>query len=220
MELPDDLKQAVMRLGALVARSSSPVLTNSFYIAEAGRKPHDMGFVVVFVGKAGAEMLKKVQAAAPQTLAAPVALPLDFQKKLWDAVSRWAVDGPSVPSQAKMQAVVEVNDLVGSLMLVDPFRAAEAVERAIAELASLGDRFTQPAISVAQTYLHGALRALRKDRDEVENARAVADRVLASGSRVICDAARPCCDRRGEYNGFGSDGPRLFECPRSCPCHD
>ncbi|HUR54283.1 MAG TPA: hypothetical protein VMZ71_09135 [Gemmataceae bacterium] len=29
-----------------------------------------------------------------------------------------------------------------------------------------------------------------------------------------------CCDRAGEYNGFGSDGPRLFTCPKSCSCHD
>lgn len=29
-----------------------------------------------------------------------------------------------------------------------------------------------------------------------------------------------CCDRAGEYNGFGSDGPRLFTCPKGCSCHD
>lgn len=29
-----------------------------------------------------------------------------------------------------------------------------------------------------------------------------------------------CCDRGDEYNGFGSDGPLLFVCPKSCPCHD
>ena len=29
-----------------------------------------------------------------------------------------------------------------------------------------------------------------------------------------------CCERGDEYNGFGSDGPRLFTCPKSCPCHD
>lgn len=28
-----------------------------------------------------------------------------------------------------------------------------------------------------------------------------------------------CCDRAGEYNGYGS-GPLLFVCPKSCPCHD
>jgi hypothetical protein len=32
--------------------------------------------------------------------------------------------------------------------------------------------------------------------------------------------AEPCCDRKGEYNGFGSDGPRLFTCPKGCSCHD
>jgi hypothetical protein len=34
-------------------------------------------------------------------------------------------------------------------------------------------------------------------------------------------AAGPkCCDRAGEYNGFGSDGPPLFTCPKGCACHD
>lgn len=30
----------------------------------------------------------------------------------------------------------------------------------------------------------------------------------------------PCCPRAEEYNGFGSDGPRLFVCPQNCSCHD
>ena len=34
-----------------------------------------------------------------------------------------------------------------------------------------------------------------------------------------CTAENPCCDRRGEYNGFGS-GPLKFTCPKHCPCHD
>ena len=29
-----------------------------------------------------------------------------------------------------------------------------------------------------------------------------------------------CCPRAGEYNGFGSDGPLKFHCPKSCSCHD
>jgi hypothetical protein len=32
--------------------------------------------------------------------------------------------------------------------------------------------------------------------------------------------APPCCERAGQYNGFGSDGPLLFWCPASCRCHD
>lgn len=28
-----------------------------------------------------------------------------------------------------------------------------------------------------------------------------------------------CCDRVGEYNGFGS-GETIFTCPNHCPCHD
>lgn len=34
-----------------------------------------------------------------------------------------------------------------------------------------------------------------------------------------CTEENPCCDRRGEYNGFAS-GPLLFECPKHCSCHD
>jgi hypothetical protein len=30
----------------------------------------------------------------------------------------------------------------------------------------------------------------------------------------------PCCDRAGQYNGFGSDGPLSFICPQHCACHD
>ena len=34
-----------------------------------------------------------------------------------------------------------------------------------------------------------------------------------------CTPETPCCDRRNEYNGFGS-GSLKFVCPKSCPCHD
>jgi len=34
------------------------------------------------------------------------------------------------------------------------------------------------------------------------------------------ESPRKCCDRAGEYNGFGSDGPLEFHCPESCSCHD
>jgi hypothetical protein len=30
----------------------------------------------------------------------------------------------------------------------------------------------------------------------------------------------PCCERAGMYNGFGSDGPLIFTCPKQCMCHD
>jgi len=32
--------------------------------------------------------------------------------------------------------------------------------------------------------------------------------------------AAPCCARAGQYNGYGSDGPLLFDCPADCACHD
>lgn len=34
-----------------------------------------------------------------------------------------------------------------------------------------------------------------------------------------CTEENPCCERRGEYNGFGS-GPTIFTCPNHCSCHD
>lgn len=34
-----------------------------------------------------------------------------------------------------------------------------------------------------------------------------------------CSEENPCCDRRGEYNGFAS-GPLSFICPKHCRCHD
>ena len=36
---------------------------------------------------------------------------------------------------------------------------------------------------------------------------------------VVCGVENPCCDRRGEYNGFGS-GELKFVCPKHCSCHD
>ena len=34
-----------------------------------------------------------------------------------------------------------------------------------------------------------------------------------------CTTENPCCDRRNEYNGFGS-GLLKFVCPKHCSCHD
>lgn len=45
-------------------------------------------------------------------------------------------------------------------------------------------------------------------------------RVVERHEAAKCSATNPCCDRRDEYNGYGSDGPRLFTCPKHCGCHD
>lgn len=46
----------------------------------------------------------------------------------------------------------------------------------------------------------------------------------ALGFRVVVTFQRvgpcQCCSRGDEYNGYGSDGPTSFTCPRSCGCHD
>jgi hypothetical protein len=65
-------------------------------------------------------------------------------------------------------------------------------------------------------------------RAEIEKARGAArDRLKAEVATEIerCQGHDPkgsyrCCDRAGEYNGFGSDGPLEFTCPKHCSCHD
>jgi hypothetical protein len=39
------------------------------------------------------------------------------------------------------------------------------------------------------------------------------------GQNKLCTEENPCCNRKGEYNGFGP-GPLNFVCPKHCPCHD
>jgi len=36
---------------------------------------------------------------------------------------------------------------------------------------------------------------------------------------ACCTEENPCCDRRNEYNGWGS-GLLKFVCPKHCSCHD
>jgi hypothetical protein len=47
--------------------------------------------------------------------------------------------------------------------------------------------------------------------------------VRESGAPAPAPTPRPdpcdCCDRPGEYNGYGS-GPLSFVCPKGCSCHD
>ncbi len=42
------------------------------------------------------------------------------------------------------------------------------------------------------------------------------EKLSVQETETPCD----CCDRADEYNGFGSDGPLLFVCPKDCQCHD
>jgi len=43
--------------------------------------------------------------------------------------------------------------------------------------------------------------------------------ILCPKCNKPCSEENPCCDRRGEYNGYGS-GPLKFVCPKHCSCHD
>ena len=55
---------------------------------------------------------------------------------------------------------------------------------------------------------------------EVETPRQRPDRSKVCPGMETGGTAPPCCDRAGEYNGYGSDGPTIFTCPAGCPCHD
>ena len=58
-----------------------------------------------------------------------------------------------------------------------------------------------------------------------EHCNAVPDRRLLALKEEKCKGMLngtedQCCERVGKYNGFGSDGPLLFICPKQCMCHD
>jgi len=57
-------------------------------------------------------------------------------------------------------------------------------------------------------------------REEVGTSIARLELAKALASCEASQSADTCCDRAGEYNGFGSDGPLAFVCPESCSCHD
>ena len=38
--------------------------------------------------------------------------------------------------------------------------------------------------------------------------------------QIKCSPESPCCERRDEYNGYGSDTLLSFICPNHCACHD
>jgi len=59
-------------------------------------------------------------------------------------------------------------------------------------------------------------------RDYIEGAKQYGKyfrRLNEEGAGEECTDANPCCDRRGEYNGFAT-GRVIFECPEHCNCHD
>jgi len=57
------------------------------------------------------------------------------------------------------------------------------------------------------------------DEFDEDKCSVLAGKIRAQTQLVECTEENPCCDRRGEYNGFGS-GPLRFICPKHCPCHD
>ncbi len=68
--------------------------------------------------------------------------------------------------------------------------------------------------------LRGALAKTPKPPAPVEDWKADIRRGQECPGHERGGTGPACCDRAGEYNGFGSDGPRLFTCPKGCSCHD
>lgn len=64
--------------------------------------------------------------------------------------------------------------------------------------------------------------AIMEAQAMIESLRRIMQEVSKEPDKVIvaCTPENPCCDRRDEYNGFGSDGPLSFTCPVHCTCHD
>ena len=98
-----------------------------------------------------------------------------------------------------------------------PTPAAEIVRLRTAEC------LTQADVAVKAGVTQQAIAKL--EREDGNPTIATLVRVAAAlGLEVVVTFKRvgrcQCCPRGDEYNGFGSDGPTAFICPRSCACHD
>lgn len=91
--------------------------------------------------------------------------------------------------------------------------AAEELMRSILKLFADG-RLTYRKRELAQAPIEAKVARVRRLRGRPITC------VMRAG--FVCSEATPCCDRRDEYNGYGSDGPLFFRCarPHGCACHD
>lgn len=93
--------------------------------------------------------------------------------------------------------------------VLDPFLGSGTTLRACKDLGIQGI-----GIEINEEYCDLARRRLEQgvldfDRDQ--------NPAICQGHRGL--GQWKCCERAGEYNGFGS-GPLIFICPKSCSCHD
>lgn len=63
-------------------------------------------------------------------------------------------------------------------------------------------------------HLYELINLVRKEEQEKFSALVKLAKTIAN----LPDCA--CCERANKYNGYGSDAPRDFVCPKSCSCHD
>jgi hypothetical protein len=81
-----------------------------------------------------------------------------------------------------------------------------------------GRKFTRIGLTIGQA---DAMVARERVRREAQLSGSDEPRSVCLGHGLKLGVTHhTCCDRAGEYNGFGSDGPLLFECPKHCSCHD
>ncbi len=67
------------------------------------------------------------------------------------------------------------------------------------------------------TELDKFIDGAKKLREDAKKLRSTIDKLKPA--EEWCSADKPCCNRRGEFNGFGA-GPLEFVCPEGCRCHD
>lgn len=125
--------------------------------------------------------------------------------------NRWLLDSGAPPHGTKLSPLGAVRE-----MLI----ADKVQNRKDFELYHLG---THPRSNEYIVYFNTWLDTLGITEKRYQELKTlITDKTFGWNSNGRCTHMNPCCDRRGEYNGFGSDGPTLFQCdvPNGCSCHD
>ncbi len=94
----------------------------------------------------------------------------------------------------------------------------QALQRASDESAQLENLMR----SILKLFADGRLIYRKREVAQASVAEKAARLRCLRLNQFECSPLTPCCERRDEYNGYGSDGPLLFRCWRKngCACHD
>lgn len=139
-----------------------------------------------------------------------------IEKKGWSAEHDDGHDGGELAMAAACYATPDLICVeerhANSIGFIDPWPWDEADDKRARDgnVLQHNHRLDDKA-RIRQLAKAGALIAAEIDRLQ---------RAVERTAAEACSETNPCCDRRDEYNGFGSDGPPLFECPKRCGCHD